>query len=446
MRSVFGSIFFVWMFVLTLLAPFVGVLSMVVLNYLSPERSAYGLLGNLNFSMIFGVATLVSAVLVDRKKQNPVHPISILIGIFLIWICVTTQFSWVDSEVVGEKWSRTFKVIGFSLFSITLISTRVRLEAFIWVIVLCISYYVFTGAAKTILSGGGGYTVIGNESGFLGPRSHFATAIVMIVPLVWFLARHTLIFEKFRFPTPAMAGVIALSLIALVGTQSRTGFLAAAAAGLVALLRAKFKFKALALASVVGLLAFLLAPSDWINRMQTIEQYEQDGSAMARIQSWQFAIDVARRSPITGGGFKVFVLNVPVESDEYLSSIGDGEGQNRGTRRVDRWLEAHSIYFEVLGEHGYVGLMIFLAVIASCIVTCLKTIARLRETAGMEWAVDLSTALLISFVAYCVGGAFISIASHAILYDFAVIVVATNLICRRAQAKVEHSSVKRPGV
>ena len=47
-------------------------------------------------------------------------------------------------------------------------------------------------------------------------------------------------------------------------------------------------------------------PDRWFERMRTIKTYEQDHSAMSRINSWHFAINLANAHPVLGRGYGAF--------------------------------------------------------------------------------------------------------------------------------------------
>ena len=70
-----------------------------------------------------------------------------------------------------------------------MVRTPQRIEAFIWVVCLSIGNFVIMGAIKTVLSGGGGNTVIGANGNILGERVSFAIAVTTIIPLIRFLTR-----------------------------------------------------------------------------------------------------------------------------------------------------------------------------------------------------------------------------------------------------------------
>ena len=83
--------------------------------------------------------------------------------------------------------------------------------------------------------------------------------------------------------------------------------------------------------------------------MGTIETYQDDGSAMSRLHLWQISLRIAELHPITGGGFRVTFS--PTVTNNML----------RGTDlpRLTKPRATHSIYFDALSEHGWVGLLCF---------------------------------------------------------------------------------------
>src|SRR3546814_4729539 len=82
-------------------------------------------------------------------------------------------------------------------------------------------------------------------------------------------------------------------------------------------------------------------PQSWIDRMQTIETYQGDGSALSRLEVWGFALKLTKDRPIVGGGFRVSYNDAI-----YLKYVPDA--------RTGRGRNYHSVYFEILGELGYV--------------------------------------------------------------------------------------------
>jgi probable O-glycosylation ligase (exosortase A-associated) len=152
-----------------------------------------------------------------------------------------------------------------------------------------------------------------------------------------------------------------------------------------------------------------LMPSAWEDRMRTIQSYDTDGSAIGRINAWWTSFHLAN-SRITGGGFEIYSAEVFARYAPDPSNL-----------KV-----AHSIYFSVLGEHGYIGLDLFLLVW----LLALQLSRQIRKLAlqpqAAPWAFDLATMCQVALVGYAVGGAFLSLAYFDLPYNLVVMLVATR--------------------
>jgi probable O-glycosylation ligase (exosortase A-associated) len=177
---------------------------------------------------------------------------------------------------------------------------------------------------------------------------------------------------------------------------------------------------------LLGLLAVALVavstafvPQAWLNRMKTIETYEQDGSALQRLEVWDFAIKVARDRPIVGGGFRV-----SYDDNIYLRYIPDarsGHGKN-----------FHSVYFEILGELGFVGLFLYMAVMIAAWRSGSRVISLTRDRPGLGWANDLARMVQVCLVGFATAGAFQNLAFFDLYFHLIAILFSTQLIVNRA--------------
>jgi probable O-glycosylation ligase (exosortase A-associated) len=174
---------------------------------------------------------------------------------------------------------------------------------------------------------------------------------------------------------------------------------------------------------MVGALAFL--PSNWYDRMYSIDNYEVDESAQGRINSWIFAIRLAADHPLTGGGFRV---------------VDDSALYFRYVPSADVVHNFHSIYFEVLGEHGYVGLFFFLGLILSSLLTAQSIIRAARDRPDLEWAGQLATAIQVSIVGYCSAGAFVNLGFYDLFYVLVAILTSTRVVVTQSVAAAPRPS------
>jgi len=147
--------------------------------------------------------------------------------------------------------------------------------------------------------------------------------------------------------------------------------------------------------------------------METIQTYDQDASALGRINSWHMAFNLAC-DRITGGGF----------------ALANSFVFERYAPNPNIPLAAHSIYFEVLGEHGFIGLFLFLGIGITAWGQAAWVIRHAPAIAELQWMVSLARMLQVSLVAFAVGGAFLSMAYWDMPYYAVVVIVAMKRLLR----------------
>jgi probable O-glycosylation ligase (exosortase A-associated) len=171
-------------------------------------------------------------------------------------------------------------------------------------------------------------------------------------------------------------------------------------------------------AAAISLLAFM--PASWEARMQTIGNYQQDSSAMGRITAWELAFRVAN-DRITGAGFVI------EKADIYARYGMDSS-----------WvLTAHSIYFQALGEQGWIGLALFLSMGALSFLYASQMRKVALQRPETEWVHDLAGMVQVSMVGYAVGGAFLSLTYLDLPYNLMVIMLACKYWLRDERWKTE---------
>ena len=185
---------------------------------------------------------------------------------------------------------------------------------FSWVLVASIGFYGFKGGIFTIANGGI-YRVWGPPDSFIEGNNEIGLALIMTIPLMRFLQLQ----QRSPWAKHGLTLLIILSAVAAVGTQSRGALLAIVAMALTMWWRNPGK---LVFGALIGLAAWgatTLMPAQWDARMSTIIDYEQDSSAMGRINAWTMAVNLAK-DRLLGGGFEiyngtVFSAYAPVPTD-----------------------------------------------------------------------------------------------------------------------------------
>jgi probable O-glycosylation ligase (exosortase A-associated) len=253
---------------------------------------------------------------------------------------------------------------------------------------------------------GGNYRLWGPPGSFIGDNNDLGLALLLTLPLVRYLQLEA----TRRWLRYGLLVLALCCIVAALGTHSR-GALVGLVVTLVALLvKSRHRIR-IALAAGLALAAAVqLMPAHWEARMESILAYQEDASVQARFDSWRYALDVARERPVLGGGFEIFRGNE--------ASTGAG------------YRAAHSIYFEVLAEHGWVGLMIFLALLVGAYRAAGAVIRQAQEQPDLRWASDLARMAQVSLVAYATAGLFLNLATFDLFYHVLVIVVIVRVLTR----------------
>ena len=156
------------------------------IGYMNPHRLTWGFTYDFPLAMVVGVATIVAWLFSREPKSLPWHPLVLLLAIFAAWVSFTTLFA-AYPDHAQAKWDRTIKVLLFNGFvTLGLITTRRRLDALIWVIVLSLGFFALKGAAFTLLTGGV-HRLAGPPGSFIADNNSFGLALLMVVPLVRYL-------------------------------------------------------------------------------------------------------------------------------------------------------------------------------------------------------------------------------------------------------------------
>ena len=268
--------------------PYYGLLLWVWFSIMNPHRLAYGFAYDFPFAMVLGVVTLVSVAM--HMKQNypfPVNGATVSLLFFIVWICVSPLFSFhPEGEMVG--WSRAVKILIMVLVTFYVVGSRSELHWLAWVLAGSVGFFGFKGGIFTLLHGGG-FTVWGPDGSFIADNNSLALAIIMAVPIFRYLQLHS----SNRWVRRGCALTMLLCVAASVGSYSRGALLGLAGMGLFMWFKSSNKITLGAISVVVGIVIFSTMPDSWSERMNSIGTYQEDDSAMGRINAWWMTWNLA---------------------------------------------------------------------------------------------------------------------------------------------------------
>lgn len=410
---VFGSI------PVILRRPWIGALVWTWISLMNPHRLTWGFVYSMPMAQIVGGAFILSVLLSKEPKRIPWNPLTVIWALFVVWMCITTIFALNQADAIAGL-EKSLKIQVTSFLILMVLGARDRLNLFVWCVTLSIAFFGFKGGIHTFATAGA-HKVYG-PGGFIEGNNEIAFALVVIFPLLRFLQ----IQASNRWIRHGLTLTMILCAASVVGSHSRGAFLALIAMGL--FLVWKSRKRGLMIVALIMLLpvGVSLVPQHYWERMQTITSYEQDSSAMGRINAWGFALNLVKKRPLTGGGFETFT---PQLFRKYAPEPDDHH-------------DVHSIYFEVLGEHGLVGFLLYMTMAILAWRYAGWTVNQTRSDPSLLWHHDLARMTQVCLVGYAVGGAFLGLAYFDLYYDILIMILLNRILVeQRLAAQVPQSGV-----
>jgi probable O-glycosylation ligase (exosortase A-associated) len=396
--------------------PFLLVCAYVYIDIVSPQRLTYWLLNTVPISAIAIALAVIAWAIADDKRDMRVAPRQGLLVLLLIYCGITTMSADFPVEAL-EKWDFVWKTLAFAAFLPLTLRTRLRIETLLLFMLLSASSIIIVGGIKTLASGGG-YgelnLMVTNNAG-LYEGSIISTVSICIIPLILWFAHHGTIFKPdWRVKLFCYALVFACLLIP-VGTSARTGLVCIGLLALLMLREVKRKLLYLGALALVCAAAIPLLPSAFSERMGTIKSYQADTSASTRVEVWKWTWGYVQDHPF-GGGFEMYRQNSIRYETTKVVPTATGTTIERALV-VDKARAFHSSYFEVLGEEGWPGFLLWLTISVIGIVR-MEVLRRRYRRAEPEWAwvSPLAGALGSAHLIYLLGGAFVGIAFQSFIY------------------------------
>lgn len=400
MRDILVAAIIFGLLPMVLRRPQVGIYLWCWISYMNPHRLAFGFAMNFPWAYTIALATFSGLLFSKEPKRIPWTRETILMLMLLIWAAITSYFAFFP-QLAWDGWIKFFKILLMTYVTLMVINNRARLYGMVWIIALSLGFYGIKGGIFTIAKGGV-HRVQGPEGTFIGGNNEMALALVMTVPLIRFLHLQ----EKRPWLKTGLAGAMLLTAIAGIGSQSRGALLGMTAMGLFLWLKSRNKFvTALFIILSVGAIAAIM-PQAWYDRMHTTTDYKEDASAMGRINAWHTAFNVAK-ARVTGGGIEMFRASV------FRTYAPE----------PDRVHDVHSVYFEMMGEHGFIGFGLFVLLLLFTWQRGSSIIRRAKNHPDLRWESDLASMVQVSLIGYAVSGAFLGLSYFDYYYHLVAITV-----------------------
>lgn len=386
--------------------PWIGIILWVWISIMNPHRYSFGFAYSAPIAMIAAACTFVGLAVTQDERASPFKGKAVVVFfVFMVWMTLSWLFG-MDAGRDYEQWLKVMKIDVMVLVGLIVLHSKKHIFALAWVAAGSLMLLGTKGGIFTILSGGS-QRVWGPPGSFIEDNNEFGLALIMTIPILRFLQLQL----QNRWGRWAMTASMLLTAAAAIGTQSRGALLAITAMTFMLWVRGKNRFVSgvFLLVTAVSLVAFM--PDSWTQRMNTIETYQEDGSAQGRLAAWSAAWNMAFHYP-AGVGFNQVRQEL---FDKYSHNPGAGARA------------AHSIYFQVLGNHGFIGLMLFMLIWFFTLIEAGRLRVQAAKIPAARWCSDLGAMVQVSLVGYFVGGAFLSLAYFDLPYYILMLVVIARV-------------------
>ena len=402
MRDILIIAIFIPLAVMALKRPWIGIMLWTWLSLMNPHRLAWGFAYDAPLAAIAAVVTLLG-LLATKERQSPFKgaPVGIFAA-FSVWVTLSWLMG-IDTSGDYLQWIKVMKIYFMTFIALALLFSKHHIMAFAWVTAASLAILGAKGGVFTILHGGG-FRVWGPPGSFIEDNNEFALALIMTIPLLHFLQLEA----SNKWVKHGLSATMLLCAASALGSHSRGGVLAIAAMGGMFWWRSPRKGPMTVMIAIVLLGLLPMMPEEWWGRMESIGEYEQDESAQGRLYAWRVAWAVATNH--------LFGSGMSYQHPIIFSMYGNGGGP----------IAAHSIYFQILGNHGFIGFLLYILLW----IFTYREAGWLRKNASLipeaKWAGNLGNMVQVGLVGYAVGGTFLSLAYFDLPYNMMVLVIVAR--------------------
>jgi probable O-glycosylation ligase (exosortase A-associated) len=412
-RNVGLLLFFVFSVPACFFKPFYGVLLWTVVAFLNPQAFIWSR-EVFPWALSVGLATMAGSVFFCRAWKALSSLKVLLMVVLWVWFTVTSMASTTTPLFMHHagdtwyKWQFVSKIMLMAVVSIPLVDTFSKLRTFVLVIAGCFGVFVLK-TFPFVISTGGAFRLYGPENSMIADNNDFGLALNMTAPLFFFLAQT----EANRWVRRFFGFLFLITIPSVFFTYSRGALVGLIAVMGLMFLQSKQRLILIPVITMATIVALMFAPDEWKHRMDPTRPDALDNSAKERLNAWAFATNLASEYPITGGGFATFT---PELFGRYAPVALDIHGP-------------HSVYFQVLGEHGYVGLSLYLALVLTCFAGAHRLVREARSYQDRE-VIHYANMFRFSMIGFLSSGAFLGRAYFDYFFSLVACLAILDTVAR----------------
>ena len=432
MRDLIVFLFVMAMMPTAFRRPYIGLLLFSWLAYMRPQDLCWGFARTMRLSFFVSLAMLGGwwANEQGRRRFTRWEPRTRLMLLLMVLIAISYAQAKVHDDYTNRYFFEYCKIIVIALFTVGQCDSKERLRGIFWMIAISLGFYGVKNGMIGVLKGGAGQILRG-PGGMLEDNNDFALALVMNVPLLYYLG----IGEKKEWVRRATLVAVGLTILTVLLTHSRGAFLSLCFTAMWIAWRSGQLFRALLVLVTIGALFPVVAPDHVLERLASIGD-TGESSANARLTAWATAFEMIKDNPVWGVGMRNFQSSYPIYSVVPLA-----EGS--------KTYVAHNSYFQIWAESGSLAFVIYLAVLASVFFTLGRIYRQCRHRPDLAWASNYARMMEATTVGFSVGAFFLNRGHFDLFYHWLALVAALSFCVqaglRRAPGAVSVASPQASG-
>jgi len=413
--------------------PFIGVMIWIWVALLSPTYFVYGFMYDAQLNKSIAIVTALAFLFSAGKKK--IHWDANLILLILLLLqgtisYVLTQNNTGAPEVFDKFWKACVLCV---LINMT-VTTRLRLHSVVLISAIALGFHGLDEGGKMLISGGGHH--MQGLAGF-GDNNQAAIPLLMVLPILYYLSRQSVN----RWVRYACLGTVLLDVLAVMSTWSRGAFIGLGVLAVALVVLSRRRLRALVLVGAAATIVLSIGSASYFDRIDTIRTAEDDGSFMGRVLAWRVSYEIARENPLLGEGFHG--VQDPKIWQRYVYKVDIPEIYHH--MELPKAKAAHSIYFEVMGDLGFLGLTLFLMLMFTGFQNSRKTLKISKRDPQLQWMYDLAVMLRLSLIVYATSGAGVSMAWFEFFYIVLTMISVLTRLAREVRAE-ELGEASRPSI
>jgi probable O-glycosylation ligase (exosortase A-associated) len=436
-RDLFFALAMLALVPLAFLRPFNAYMLWGWTSAMIPTGFLFGFMASARVNFIFAGITLLLVVL--RRVDWSQYRFNWAVALYLVFLLHAT-ISWLTGYGGNGNNAKYYDILMngliFSMLMPMFVQSRMHIHLMLLVVVFGLGLHGMIEGLKTVVSGGS-HNMYGPAGSMLYDRNHLSTALAMVLPIAYYLYLHSV----HRFARWGFLALFVIIVLAIMGGGSRGGFVALAVVAFWLILTSRHRWRTLFIVLALGLLLWQFVPDSVVNRLETIGDANEDDSFMGRVHAWKISSALALEHPFFGGGFHAVQVQYVWEQFKTAPSLLDFLNMPEPEFVLAK--AAHSVYFEVMGDLGFLGLFLYLLIFSMPLLARFS-VKRMATRLGPDyvWARDLGDMLMLAVMAYMVGGAAVSVAYLEVAYLMVMLMAVLQVHLRQRLSEHERAQAR----